>query len=64
MKKDILLMTSHRIRFNLLIVSSKSVWENICSACVEGHFINGDREHVIKNIIEVLIRNVQSGRYI
>ena len=32
--------------------------------CVEGRFINDDGEHVIKNIIEVLIRNVQNGRYI
>ena len=49
-KKTLLLMTSHRTRFNLLIATSK--WENICSACVEGRFINDGREHVIKNIIE------------
>ena len=55
-------MKSHRIRFNVLIVSGK--WESICSVCVEGRFINDDREHVIKNIIEALIRNVQNGRYI
>lgn len=61
-KKTFLLMKSHRIRFNVLIVSGK--WESICSVCVEGRFINDDREHVIKNIIEALIRNVQNGRYI
>ena len=53
-KKTFLLMKSHRIRFNVLIVSSK--WENICSVCVEGRIINDDGEHVIKNIIEVLIK--------
>lgn len=47
-------MKSHRIRFNVLIVSSK--WENICSVCGEGRIINDDGEHVIKNIIEVLIK--------
>lgn len=50
------------MRINLLIASSE--WENICSLRGKNILFNEDSEHVIKNIIEVLIENVQNGKYI